>query len=98
MFPNLGDSQGALASSRKSLAIREALSRADPGNRELRLALASIHQQISDILDVSGDSTGALEHSGKALAIYEALAGSLGERCQVPERHSSRRRTIMQIG
>jgi len=77
-FPNLGDSQGALASSRKSLAIRETLSRADPGNRELRLALASIHGQISEIMGVSGDSKGAVEHSGKALAIYEALAGSIG--------------------
>ena len=44
MFPNLGDSKGALSSSRKSLAIREALFRAEPGNNELRLALASIHQ------------------------------------------------------
>jgi tetratricopeptide (TPR) repeat protein len=77
MFPNLGDSQGALASSNKSLAIREALSRADPGNRQLRLALASIHQQISDVLNFSGDTAGAVAHSGKALRIYEALAGSL---------------------
>jgi eukaryotic-like serine/threonine-protein kinase len=77
-FPNLGDSQGALASSRKSLAIRETLSRVDPGNRELRLALASIHGQISEIMGVSGDSKGALEHSGKALALYEALAGNMG--------------------
>jgi tetratricopeptide (TPR) repeat protein len=77
-FPNLGDSQGALASSRKSLAIRETLYRADQGNRELRLALASIHRQICEIMGVSGDSKSALEHSGKALAIYEALAGSIG--------------------
>ncbi len=77
MFPNLGDSQGALATSRKSLAIREGLSRADPGNRQFQLELASIHQQISDILAFSGESAGALEHSGESLKIYEALAGSL---------------------
>jgi len=77
LFPNLGDSQGALASSRKSLAIREALTRADPDNRELRQGLASIHRQIGDILGVSGDSKGALEHSGKALAMYQALTASL---------------------
>jgi tetratricopeptide (TPR) repeat protein len=77
MFPNLGDSQGALATSYKALAIREALSRSDPGNQQLRLALASIHQQISDVLHFSGDSAGAIDHSGKALGIYEALAGSL---------------------
>ncbi len=74
MYPNLGDSQGALASSRKSLAIREALAHADPQNRQLRLAIASVHQQISDILVVAGDSSGAIEHSGKALKIYQALA------------------------
>jgi tetratricopeptide (TPR) repeat protein len=77
MFPNLGDSHGALLSSRKSLAIREALLRADPGNTELRLALASIHQQIGNILAVTGHSAEAIEHSGNALQIYEALDASL---------------------
>jgi tetratricopeptide (TPR) repeat protein len=42
----------------------------------LRLALASIHQQISDILAFSGDSAGALDHSGKALTIYEGLSAA----------------------
>ena len=64
-------------SSNKSLAMREELSRADPGNHQLRLALASIHQQISDILSFLGNSAGALEHSGKALSIYEGLARGL---------------------
>ena len=73
LFPNLGDTQGALASSRKSLAIREALARSDPRNRELQMGLAAIHGQIADILDVSGDSRGAIEHSGKALAMYQQL-------------------------
>jgi tetratricopeptide (TPR) repeat protein len=75
-FPNLGDSEGALASSRKSLAIRETLSRANPENRELRLALAAIHRQISEIMGVTGDSKSALEHSGKALALDESLASN----------------------
>jgi len=76
-YPNLGDSQGALASSKKALAIREALSQADPQNPKLRLALASIHRQISDILDLTSDSAGTIEHSGQALKIYESLAGTL---------------------
>src|SRR5207302_309306 len=42
-----------------------------------RLALASIHQQISDVLDFSGGKAGAIEHSQRALRIYDALAGSL---------------------
>jgi tetratricopeptide (TPR) repeat protein len=73
-FPNLGDTRGALASSQKCLAIREALSRADPGNPELRLGLASIHAQIGNILDVSGHSKSAIEHAVTALAMYEALS------------------------
>ncbi|HKW98816.1 MAG TPA: protein kinase [Bryobacteraceae bacterium] len=77
MFPNLGDSRGALASSNKALAIREALVRADPRNPQLRLALASVHQQLSGILHFTGDSAGAIEHSGKALQIYEDLARTL---------------------
>jgi tetratricopeptide (TPR) repeat protein len=75
-FPNLGDTQGALASSEKSLAIRERLSRTDPKNPELLLGLATIHAQISDILDVSGGSRSALEHSEKALAIFDGLSSS----------------------
>lgn len=77
MFPNLGDSKGALESFRKALAILETLSRAEPENQEVRLALASTHQEISDVLDFSGDTAGAVEHSGKALKMYEDLAGNL---------------------
>ncbi|HLJ47374.1 MAG TPA: protein kinase [Bryobacteraceae bacterium] len=76
MFPNLGDSRGALLSSQKALTIRETLSRSDPGNPDLRLALASIHRQIGDILAVTGDSSGAVAHSATALAIYESLAAA----------------------
>jgi eukaryotic-like serine/threonine-protein kinase len=77
MFPNLGDSKGALQSSKKALAILEALSLAEPLNQQVRLALASTHQQISDVLDFSGDTAGAVEHSGEALKVYEGLAGNL---------------------
>ena len=77
MFPNLGDSQGALESSRKSLAILETLSREDPANSQVRLQIASTHQQISDVLHFSGDLAGAIKNSGEALKIYEGLATSL---------------------
>ena len=76
-YPNLGDSRGALASSMKALAIREALLQADPGNLQLQLALASIHRQISDILDLTSDSEGTIEHSGKALRIYQDLTARM---------------------
>lgn len=77
MFPNLGDSKGSLESSRKALAILETLSRAEPENQQVRLALAGTHQEISDVLDFSGDTAGAVQHSGEALKMYEGLAESL---------------------
>jgi serine/threonine protein kinase len=78
MFPNLGDSKGALESFRKALAILETLSVAEPENQQVSLALASTNQQISDVLSFAGDTAGAIEHSGQALKIYEDLAGKLG--------------------
>jgi eukaryotic-like serine/threonine-protein kinase len=77
MFPNLGDSKGAVQSSRKALAILETLSHAEPEDQQVQLATASNHQQISDVLHFSGDTAGAVEHSGEALKIYESLAGKL---------------------
>jgi non-specific serine/threonine protein kinase/serine/threonine-protein kinase len=77
MFPNLGDSKGALESSTKALSILESLALAEPENQQVRLDLASTHQQISDVLHFSGDTAGAVAHSGKALKIYEALARNL---------------------
>ncbi len=77
IYPNLGDSGGALDSFCKALAILEPIARADPGNEEARLALASTHQQISDVLSFSGDTAGALEHSRIALAMYETSPTNL---------------------
>src|SRR5579885_600572 len=76
-LPNLGDSQGALETSRKSLAILETLRHAEPANQRVLLSLARNHQQISNVLAFSGDDAGTVEHSGEALKIYESLAASL---------------------
>lgn len=77
MFPNLGDSKGALESSRKSLAILENLSREEPENQQVRLTLAGAHEQISDVLVSSGETADAVEHSGQALKILEGLQPNL---------------------
>jgi len=77
MFPNLGDSKGALQSSNKGLAILETVSREEPKNQQAQLALEDAHQQISDVLDFSGDAGGAVEHSEKALRIYDSLAAGM---------------------
>jgi eukaryotic-like serine/threonine-protein kinase len=76
-FPNLGDSKGALQSTNKALSILETVSRAEPDNKQVGMALADAHQELSDVLDFSGDSGGAVEHSKRALQIYDSLAGSL---------------------
>lgn len=77
MFPNLGDSKGALESANKARLILETVCREEPGNQSALLALADAHQQISDVLDFGGDAGGAVEHSQKALNIYDTLAGNL---------------------
>src|ERR1041385_1777282 len=77
MFPNLGDSKGALDSSKKALAILETLSSDEPETQQVRLSLAGNHQQISNILDSSSDSAGSVQHSGEALKLYESLATSM---------------------
>src|SRR5581483_7249499 len=56
MFPNLGDSKGALGSFNKALMILQSLAQAEPSNEQVLLALASTHQQISDVLNFSGDT------------------------------------------
>ena len=77
VFPNLGDSKGALTSFSKAQEILETLSHGERDDQQVLLALASTHQQISDVLHFSGDTGGAVEHSGQALKIYESLAGEL---------------------
>jgi eukaryotic-like serine/threonine-protein kinase len=76
-FPNLGDSKGALESSKKSLTILESVSHSEPENVQVSLALAEAHQQVSDILDFSGDTAGAIEHSDESLKIYASIAENL---------------------
>jgi len=86
LFPNLGDSQGALASSTKALGIIEPLAQSEPGNVRVQLALASVHRQMGDIFDVISNSQTAIEHSAKALHIYEALAKDRGSDPQLQSR------------
>jgi non-specific serine/threonine protein kinase/serine/threonine-protein kinase len=80
--PNLGDSQGALESYRKSAAIGEALVSA--GHAEARRDLASACERIADALAVRGDMGGAVESQRKGLRLIGALlAESPGERSLV---------------
>ncbi len=70
---SLGDTTSALASHRKSLAIRERLIAAHPTDRGARRGVAASHLKIGDILWVTGNWKNALEAYQKARLANEAL-------------------------
>jgi non-specific serine/threonine protein kinase/serine/threonine-protein kinase len=70
---NLGDIEGALQSYQKSLAIRQALLKANEQSTPLRLELAGSHRRLSDMLTQKNDLTTALQHARQALQLIEAL-------------------------
>jgi serine/threonine protein kinase/tetratricopeptide (TPR) repeat protein len=70
---NLGDSDGAEASYRKALAIRESLAAADAKDQEVRRQLVPNYGKLSDLLWNKGDFKGAMENSRKEIAVAEAL-------------------------
>jgi eukaryotic-like serine/threonine-protein kinase len=70
---NLGDTDGAEASYRKALAIRESLAAADPKDEEVRRQLTPNYGKLSDLLWNKGDAKAAMENSRKEIAVAEAL-------------------------
>jgi non-specific serine/threonine protein kinase/serine/threonine-protein kinase len=70
---NLGETEGALESYRKALAILEPLSASDPSNVELRRELAAAYDRIGTVQLRRLDLAESLEKNAKALAIREAL-------------------------
>ena len=69
-----GDLPAALASYRASLAIRERLAKADPGNAEWQRDLSVSHDKIGDVQVAQGDLPAALTSYRASLAIRERLA------------------------
>jgi serine/threonine protein kinase len=70
---NLGDTEGALASYEKALAIREELE--IPGEEAaLRRELAITYRSIGDVLEQKGDVAACLDNYRRSLATLEALA------------------------
>lgn len=72
-YANLGDSQRALASYRKALAIREALVAADPENATNRLELARCHNKVGDVLAKMGNLAAASANYREARLLSELL-------------------------
>ena len=69
-----GDLAGALTSYRASLAIRDRLAKADPGNAGWQRDLSVSHNKIGDVQVEQGDLAGALTSYRASLAIAERLA------------------------
>lgn len=70
---NLGDTQGALASYRKALAIRQTLAGVEPENATNRLELAKSHNKVGDMLAKTGDLSDASASFREARVIADSL-------------------------
>ncbi|HRH40900.1 MAG TPA: protein kinase, partial [Pyrinomonadaceae bacterium] len=70
---NLGDTDGAMKSYRRSLEIRQKLADADPKNLDLQHELADSHEGVGDMLYTINDLKGGLESYEKAVAIREKI-------------------------
>jgi non-specific serine/threonine protein kinase/serine/threonine-protein kinase len=81
---NLGDTAGALASYRKSLAIRESLVAANPNDNDRKLLgdLVDTYFRIANVLEFTGDFKTALSTIEKALPITEKLAVGVNDPVQ----------------
>ncbi|HJQ23453.1 MAG TPA: protein kinase [Blastocatellia bacterium] len=79
LFANLGDTDGALASYRKALQIRQELAKKHPTSDDDRRALAIVYLRIGDIGWRTGDAKQAEEAYGEGIRLTEGLlaAGSL---------------------
>jgi eukaryotic-like serine/threonine-protein kinase len=88
-FVNLGDTNGAMKSYRKSLTIREGLLAADPNNLEVKSELASSHEGVGDILYTIGDLRAGLKQYELALElrknVFAANATQVANRLSLSE-------------
>jgi serine/threonine protein kinase len=73
---NLGNQDGALASYKKSLAIRQAVLTADSRNSQTRSNLARSYEKVGDILWAKGESAESEANYRRALAITKELSES----------------------
>jgi eukaryotic-like serine/threonine-protein kinase len=71
-YNNLGDTQGALTSYRKALALQEPLAADEPRNTDVRRHLARTHALIGDVLWDMGKLNETLESYRRALTLREA--------------------------
>jgi non-specific serine/threonine protein kinase/serine/threonine-protein kinase len=75
--PNLGDTAGALASYRKSVALYESLGISASSDVASRRELATAYLRVSDVLAASGDTKGALDVARKGLDLVRDVSTDL---------------------
>ncbi|MEQ1922294.1 MAG: protein kinase [Pyrinomonadaceae bacterium] len=73
-FSNLGETDAAMASYRRSLEIRQRLADLDPVNRGLQYDLAISHRGVGDMYYTMDDLTNALQSYQSSHAILEKVA------------------------
>jgi len=73
-YSNLGDAEGALASYRKSLALREKLQLAATDDLELRAEIARAHERIGDVSWDLSELQTAMENYEQAHSLYQELS------------------------
>jgi non-specific serine/threonine protein kinase/serine/threonine-protein kinase len=71
---NLGDLEGAIASQRRALELRERVAGAAPEDLAAILTLARAHARLGDLLGGAGDDRGRRDHAAAALAIRRDAA------------------------
>ncbi len=76
---NLGNYQGALASYRKALGIREQLRQGSKPDEKLQSEIGRDHGEIGDLLKVTGDLSAALASYEKALVVLRGIPNPSNE-------------------
>jgi non-specific serine/threonine protein kinase/serine/threonine-protein kinase len=70
---NIGDIQGALASYKKALGLREAQAASTPSDSKLQNELAESHMRIGDVLSDTGELQPAHDSYERAMNLLEGL-------------------------
>jgi non-specific serine/threonine protein kinase/serine/threonine-protein kinase len=73
---HLGETRGAQESLVKAIALREELTRRDPGNAADQEALAEARLQLSEVLMAEGDARAAVASARAGAALLERLAAA----------------------
>ena len=74
---NLGDTDGALTSYRKALAIRKALRNSEP-EIEMQMELGRTYRGLGDILEQKGNVADCISNYRRSLSIFQQLAATKG--------------------